>query len=50
MTRGQKGCYLFCTDRETNEYFKQRAARTSEREAGAERYLRVAEPPGWEPA
>jgi DUF2075 family protein len=21
MTRGQKGCYLFCTDRETNEYF-----------------------------
>lgn len=21
MTRGQKGCYLFCTDPETNEYF-----------------------------
>jgi uncharacterized protein len=21
MTRGQKGCYLFCTDRETNDYF-----------------------------
>lgn len=21
MTRGQKGCYIFCTDRETNEYF-----------------------------
>jgi DUF2075 family protein len=21
MTRGQKGCYLFCTDLETNEYF-----------------------------
>lgn len=21
MTRGQKGCYLFCTDQETNEYF-----------------------------
>ena len=21
MTRGQKGCYLFCTDRETNKYF-----------------------------
>ena len=21
MTRGQKGCYLFCTDKETNEYF-----------------------------
>jgi uncharacterized protein len=49
MTRGQKGCYVFCTDRETNEYFKERAARTSEREPGAERYLRVAEPAGWEP-
>jgi len=23
MTRGQKGCYLFCTDQETNEYFSQ---------------------------
>ncbi len=22
MTRGQKGCYIFCTDAETNEYFK----------------------------
>jgi hypothetical protein len=22
MTRGVKGCYVFCTDRETNEYFK----------------------------
>lgn len=21
MTRGQKGCYIFCTDKETNEYF-----------------------------
>ena len=21
MTRGQKGCYLFCTDKETNDYF-----------------------------
>jgi uncharacterized protein len=21
MTRGQKGCFLFCTDQETNEYF-----------------------------
>ena len=24
MTRGQKACYLFCTDPETNEYFKSR--------------------------
>lgn len=23
MTRGQKGCYLFCVDEETNEYFRQ---------------------------
>lgn len=22
MTRGQKGCYLFCVDEETNEYFR----------------------------
>ncbi len=22
LTRGQKGCYVFCTDPETNEYFK----------------------------
>jgi DUF2075 family protein len=21
MTRGQKGCYLYCTDKETREYF-----------------------------
>lgn len=26
MTRGQKGCYLYCTDPETNEYFRARAA------------------------
>jgi len=25
MTRGQKGCYIFCTDPETNAYFKQMA-------------------------
>ncbi len=23
MTRGSKGCYIFCTDPETNDYFKQ---------------------------
>ncbi|MDD2487642.1 MAG: DUF2075 domain-containing protein [Candidatus Gracilibacteria bacterium] len=22
MTRGMKGCYIYCTDKETNEYFK----------------------------
>lgn len=25
MTRGQKGCYIFCTDPETNTFFKQAA-------------------------
>jgi len=25
MTRGQKGCYLYCTDKETNDYFAQLA-------------------------
>lgn len=24
MTRGLKGCYLYCVDKETNEYFKER--------------------------
>lgn len=24
MTRGQKGCFIYCTDLETNEYFKSR--------------------------
>lgn len=24
MTRGQKGCFIYCTDYETNEYFKRR--------------------------
>ncbi|MDE1466090.1 DNA/RNA helicase domain-containing protein [Spartinivicinus poritis] len=27
MTRGQKGCYIFCIDPETNEYFKELAKR-----------------------
>ena len=22
MTRGMKGCYIYCTDKETNKYFK----------------------------
>lgn len=26
MTRGMKGCYVFCTDQETREYFRQRIA------------------------
>lgn len=27
MTRGQKGCYIFCTDQETGEYFARMAKR-----------------------
>lgn len=27
MTRGQKGCYIYCVDKETNEYFKSCAER-----------------------
>ncbi len=28
MTRGQKGCYIFCTDQETNAYFSKLLAQT----------------------
>ncbi len=24
LTRGQKGCYIYCEDEELNEYFKKR--------------------------
>lgn len=26
MTRGLKGCFIYCTDPETNEYFRKRLA------------------------
>jgi uncharacterized protein len=29
MTRGQKGCFIFCTDRKLNTYFKERLQKTS---------------------
>lgn len=32
MTRGQKGCYIYCTDAETSEYFKQRIAASNKAE------------------
>lgn len=32
MTRGQKGCYIFCTDPETNEYFKRAVGEIGKRE------------------
>ncbi|WOD06680.1 DNA/RNA helicase domain-containing protein [Marinomonas sp. GJ51-6] len=38
MTRGQKGCYLFCTDPETRDYFLQLAARKEETETTSEPY------------
>ena len=27
MTRGQKGCYVYCLDKELQEYFKERLKR-----------------------
>ena len=32
MTRGQKGCYLYCTDPETNAYFKALVSEKQEKE------------------
>ncbi|MBU1890036.1 DUF2075 domain-containing protein [Patescibacteria group bacterium] len=29
MTRGMKGCYIYCTDPETQQYFKERLSRNS---------------------
>jgi DUF2075 family protein len=43
MTRGQKGCYLFCVDTETNEYFKQFALDRAHGFAFADKYREVAE-------
>ena len=45
MTRGQKGCYLFCVDPETNEYFKRFTAYGSGEEgAPGSRWPEAAEP------
>jgi uncharacterized protein len=51
MTRGQKGCYLYCTDLETNLWFKSLiASQTPHASAAADRYpglsLRIL--PSWE--
>lgn len=32
MTRGQKGCYIYCTDEETNEYFRNLCNRDTEQQ------------------
>jgi len=29
MTRGQKGCFIFCTDPELNKYFQTRLRKTN---------------------
>ena len=44
MTRGQKGCYLFCVDRETNEYFKRFVVAYSELPTSGSHWPGVAEP------
>ncbi len=44
MTRGQKGCYLFCVDEETNEYFR-RFVDFDDQQNGPEiRWAEAAEP------
>lgn len=40
MTRGMRGCYLYCTDAETSEYFRTMSSGT-----GTESWPMVAEPP-----
>lgn len=44
MTRGQKGCYVFCVDKETNEYFKRRGAFGYDEWASGIAWQKVAEP------
>lgn len=36
MTRGQRGCYIFCTDKATNDYFKELVRTASEHREEAE--------------
>jgi uncharacterized protein len=44
MTRGQKGCYLFCVDPETNEYFRTRLSALDDMLDDSDAFLKVAEP------
>ncbi|MDZ7769697.1 MAG: DUF2075 domain-containing protein [Woeseiaceae bacterium] len=44
MTRGQKGCYVFCVDKETNEYFKSFVDYDSAEDAVDDRLPKAAEP------
>lgn len=41
MTRGQKGCYVYCTDPELNEYFKSRINKTYEHKEQVKEFLLV---------
>jgi len=44
MTRGQKGCYLFCVDGETNEYFRRFVEYGGRQGGSAFQWLKAAEP------
>jgi DUF2075 family protein len=44
MTRGQKGCYIFCVDKETNEYFKKYVDYGAGENAAEGLWRKVAEP------
>ena len=44
MTRGQKGCYVFCVDEETNEYFKKFVISDFGRRVAGFPWPKVAEP------
>jgi hypothetical protein len=41
MTRGQKGCFIYCTDQETREYFQQIAGRQLERAKSYQGYAPI---------
>lgn len=43
MTRGEKGCFVFCTDPELNAYFEERLQRTTNYNDFSPERLRVAE-------
>ena len=45
LTRGQKGCFLFCVDKETNEYFKRLAKREYDAESRNSQWRIAAESP-----
>ena len=44
MTRGQKGCYVCCVDRETNEHVRAYAEQGIQPQTGEAEYREVAEP------